>query len=332
MRPTAFGAKAIGFGGLLVGAFFVSPYSNLFFLQIAFLGALLGASAFGCARNVARLTGRVHEPRPFAAGSVDAVLDGELAGTRRTTHAVRIEFVLANGTRAVLCDAVEVPPATIVRVRGGLPPLPRGIHGIRAARAISTSPFGLFRAARTLVAPPALVVFPAPIDLPGLRTAAGLAAVAASLGDSPIVPGDDVVAGLREWRDGDSPRSVHWRATARRGQPIVKERDGSSGECVVVVLDRRGDATRVERALGETATLALASRDRAEPIELISQDTHLRFGEGGAPIDDLLRWLAGASVLPADAPSPPTGPPRALHLPRRSRATTPTRARTETPA
>ncbi len=317
MRPTAFGGKSLGFLGLLLAAFFVSPYTNLFFLQIAFFCVLLGASVVWCVRNVQGVGGRLIEPRPFAAGARDVALEAQLTSTRRTCRAVRLELQLEDDVHVVLRDAVDIARGATTRIEGVLPQLPRGIHAIRAAYAVSTFPFGLFRASRRLEAPPALIVFPSPAEIPGLRGGGGLAAAASALGDGPLVPGDDIVSSLREWRDGDSMRRMHWRATARRGRPIVKEQDGDSGGGLAVVFDRRGEPERIERALAELSALALAARERAEPLELVSQGMRERFGEGGAPIDELLRWLAATDVLPMTAAAPPSAPAGALRLPRR---------------
>ena len=322
MRPTRFGVKGFAFLLLLFAAFFVSPYSNLFFLQIAFFCVFLAASMFWCAMNLRRVGGRVLEPRPFAADSDGATLESELRVTGRVARSVRIELQLENGNRIELLDAFDVSPTSTARVEGALPAMARGLYRIRAARAWSAYPFGLFRSARTLLAPSALAVFPRPVDVPGVR-GCGLAATVAALSDGPLVPGEDVVGSLREWRDGDSVRHVHWRATARRGRPIVKDRDDSSATGLAIVFDRRGESDVIEHALAELTTLTIAARERAEPIELLSQGIHERFGEGARPIDELLRWLAGAMPLDQSAPAPPSAPAGAFRLPRLRRTALP---------
>ena len=41
------------------------------------------------------------------------------------------------------------------------------------------------------------------------------------------VPGDGDVRGLRPYRSGDSPRTIHWPSSARRGQLLVREYDSA---------------------------------------------------------------------------------------------------------
>ena len=71
--------------------------------------------------------------------------------------------------------------------------------------------------------------------------------------------------GLRDYRPGDSPRWIHWRTSARLGQPMVKEFEQQSEQDVAVLLDpwlprTKVDALRreaVEDAIRFCATVCL---------------------------------------------------------------------------
>jgi uncharacterized protein (DUF58 family) len=43
--------------------------------------------------------------------------------------------------------------------------------------------------------------------------------------------------GLRDYRPGDSPRWIHWRTTARLGQPMVKEFEQQNDQDLALLLD-----------------------------------------------------------------------------------------------
>lgn len=45
--------------------------------------------------------------------------------------------------------------------------------------------------------------------------------------------------GLRAYRPGDSPRWIHWRTSARRGQLVVREFEDLPGDDLVIVVDPR---------------------------------------------------------------------------------------------
>lgn len=51
------------------------------------------------------------------------------------------------------------------------------------------------------------------------------------------VPGDGDVRGLRPYRPGDAPRTVHWPSSARRGQLLVREYDSTQPINLVIVLE-----------------------------------------------------------------------------------------------
>jgi uncharacterized protein (DUF58 family) len=52
--------------------------------------------------------------------------------------------------------------------------------------------------------------------------------------------------GLRAFRAGDSPRWIHWRTTARRGELMVREFEDAPGEHFILVLDCRVPAGNVQ--------------------------------------------------------------------------------------
>lgn len=68
--------------------------------------------------------------------------------------------------------------------------------------------------------------------------------------------------GLRTFRAGDSPRWIHWRTTARRGELMVREFEDMPEEHLVLVVDVQERATGhdrelhlIERALSFAATI-----------------------------------------------------------------------------
>jgi uncharacterized protein (DUF58 family) len=69
------------------------------------------------------------------------------------------------------------------------------------------------------------------------------------------------VHGLRPFRTGDSPRTIHWKTSARRGELMVREFEDAPGDSLLLVLDPVLPATpdaeaRFEDAVSLAATLA----------------------------------------------------------------------------
>ncbi|MEX0670245.1 MAG: DUF58 domain-containing protein [Pirellulales bacterium] len=123
----------------------------------------------------------------------------------------------------------------------------------RVAPAIETNqPFGVVTARRTLAMPAAVIVWPARADVRvpyGLVAAAGVGRemserITGHFGDA---------IGARDYRAGDSVRSIHWAHTARRGVLVVRERPGTAGAVVRLVVDHRIHVSTSDGSAGADA-------------------------------------------------------------------------------
>ncbi|MBD2018970.1 DUF58 domain-containing protein, partial [Leptolyngbya sp. FACHB-36] len=80
-------------------------------------------------------------------------------------------------------------------------------------------------------------------------------------------------AELREYGSGDDPRFIDWKATARRGQPLVRVLEPEQEQTLIILLDRgrlmtanvRGLA-RFDWGLNATLSLALAGLHRGDRV------------------------------------------------------------------
>lgn len=312
MRLTRFGLHGLLFHGVMVGAFLASPYSNLFFLLLAFLTLAGLAGALGAWRNLRGVTGELGELPPVAAGTP---LHVPLALRADAPARFGVEAVLRLEGGARLAGRVERLEGSATLSLAG-EPLPRGCHALREAFASAIHPFGIVRTRRALALRPGaeLVVYPAPLEALVGRTAGQ--ALDELLGRTDPGPGDLQPAGLRDHRASDGVRGVHWRASARRGSLVVTEWEGASGCGLEVLLDRRAAPDELERALSAISALVLLARAGKESLSLATQGLRATFGPGQRPWSEALRFLARAQALPADGPAPPAVSPAVLRLPR----------------
>jgi uncharacterized protein (DUF58 family) len=114
--------------------------------------------------------------------------------------------------------------------------LPRGRYVFEETKAVIEDPFGLERAEIGQHAPGALLVHPRLTDLDRLfsegsgRTRDGRRLLLRRQS------GFDFHS-VREYEQGESLRRVHWRATAKRGQLMVKELEDAPRDEIAVLLD-----------------------------------------------------------------------------------------------
>jgi uncharacterized protein (DUF58 family) len=139
----------------------------------------------------------------------------------------------------------------------------RGIVRIQRIRIASTHPFGIFRAWTWLHVSAEMLVYPAPEGTLGMPA-----------GHSPR-PGQhvrrgagvDEWAGLRPFRDGDSPRQVDWKAYAREAPLLVKEYQAFNSElhCFDYARVR---LPQVEARLSQLARWVVDADSQGEPYSL----------------------------------------------------------------
>jgi uncharacterized protein (DUF58 family) len=128
---------------------------------------------------------------------------------------MRLEAALPPGRR----NLADLPPRSRQRLDLPLAAPRRGIVRIGRLRLSTAHPFGLFRVWTWVHTEVTMLVYPHPHGgLPMPADSARNAGARAHAG-----AGADEWAGLRPFRDGDSPRQVDWKAYAREAPLLVKE-------------------------------------------------------------------------------------------------------------
>ncbi len=152
--------------------------------------------------------------------------------------------------------AVRLSPAQTLTLHTTVTMPRRGRHVLPPAVVATRFPFGLFVKRRELSVPEAVTVYPRihPVrpeggqsHRPGSGEASGRRARVGEF------------FGLRDYREGDDPRRIYWRALARSNRPVVREHE-SLGD-TEVVLDLAPGTTGdpgFEREVERVASLAVA--------------------------------------------------------------------------
>jgi uncharacterized protein (DUF58 family) len=101
-----------------------------------------------------------------------------------------------------------------------------------------TDPFGLVELTRSFKAQDALLVTPEVHSLVSARIGGEWATNGESRPRAAAADGEEDVT-VREYRDGDDLRRVHWRSSARRGELMVRREDQPWQSRATVILDTR---------------------------------------------------------------------------------------------
>jgi uncharacterized protein (DUF58 family) len=179
-----------------------------------------------------------------------AVFAGDTAAVRVTLgdDAARARGGLEGALEGAILATGTLAGAARLRLELPLPAPRRGVLRVERVRLSTALPFGLFRAWTWVHSPLELLVYPQPHgSLPMPVSAAPLSGVRGRGGAAL-----DEWAGLRAFRDGDSPRQVDWKAYAREAPLLVKEYQASGAELRLFDFDDLRSAD-VEARLAQLA-------------------------------------------------------------------------------
>ncbi len=139
----------------------------------------------------------------------------------------------------------------------------RGYYTIGPLKLTSSSLFGLHSPVSAQFQPGHLVVYPRvlPLERLGLPTRSPLVALPAR---TPLFEDPSCVIGARDYQPGDSPRHIHWTASAGSGRLLVKRYRPSISRETLICLDMDRDGYEGEYRFGapELAIVAAASLAR----------------------------------------------------------------------
>ena len=158
----------------------------------------------------------------------------------------------------------------------------RGRFSTGPLRVRTTDPFGLVQLDRQFVATNEVMVTPRVVPLPAVRTAGG----GGNTGDARphrigVVGQDDAL--VREYRQGDDVRRIHWPSTAHWGELMVRREEQAWDPSASIVLDSRAGAhagrgvnNSIEWAISAAASIALHFLDDGFSVEIYEADGPLR--------------------------------------------------------
>lgn len=141
----------------------------------------------------------------------------------------------AEGLALATAYVVRIEPHTVVEIEATVLFPTRGRYVLESSSALTRFPFGLFEKSREWEARHEILVEPAPITEESWH-----GELVSKLGevDIPKTGSGEEFFGLRDFREGEDARNIHWKSSARRGSLLVRETQLRHHRRVtVVVLD-----------------------------------------------------------------------------------------------
>lgn len=270
LRPTRWGLAFLA-ACVVLGLAAVNTGNNAL---MAILGLALGSyvvSGMWSRQVLGAIRARVVLPREIFAGR-PVVVELELHNASRLFPAYGLVVRRGDGRAVVREPLLERGTARRHSVETVFPE--RGWHRLEPWRIEVQLPLGFFLKSKELVVDTEVLVYPRlaaaarnPLRRGGGRRAPDALEARGREGD---------VVQLRNFREGDEVRSLHWKQTARQQTPVVVERQRAAEKPVVFVVDPRLDdpqdaaqRARFERLISEVATGVVRRLREGVPVGLV---------------------------------------------------------------
>ncbi|WP_427385206.1 DUF58 domain-containing protein [Janibacter sp. G56] len=238
---------------------------------------------------------------------IDEVADVTLTienGSSRTSPLMlaeeQVDYALGDRPRFVLPRMSRGEARTLhYRVRSHA----RGRHRLGPLAVRVKDPFELTTRATTLSGGDEVIVLPRAVPLGGGPPASGTGGE----GEVPhmaALHGEDDIA-IREFRDGDDLRRIHWPSTARTGEMMVRQEDRPARRRAIVLLDTSSDvhagtgtAGSFEWAVTAAASVCAHLIEHGYAVHLVTPDT-------AAVSSEPVTLVTALDVLAVMAPTDP---------------------------
>lgn len=295
---TAFSARGVGLGtaGLVFGALGVGLAAPILVYCGVFMVCVFGVSCVWMLLSVNTFVTRFPYarrevvPHPLTAGVpgiVTVTIQSDGTRASRWRRSVMQSLDIREQAASELTGGMGTK-ASVARSEGTLTltysllPARRGRWPLGPALVHTADPFGVLWADTAVGDAELVPVWPAVIDLGGSAGALMGHADRIVLGARTPSPDD---ASLRDYREGDDMRRVHWASSARRGTMLVRSDERAGRRPATVLLDLPRDPHALEWAVSAGASIALSVLGSGHPVRMLgaglNPDTARHLGEHG---------------------------------------------------
>jgi uncharacterized protein (DUF58 family) len=310
------------FVGITVGVGFaaINTGNNLLYLLLGMMLSLIIASGVLSEMSLRELAvsrqppPRLYAERPFLMGIGLKNKKGRLP-----SFSIEVEDLVGGRPLDKKCYFLKLPSGRTQHTSYRHTFARRGRYTFTAFRLSTKFPFALFRKSRLIDLPCEVLVYPAVTPL-----SPQMAPSARAFGDEAQGPRGrrGEFHGLHEFREGDDPRDIHWRSTARKGRTMVREHEDEAARRISIFIDnslpegptsaQRDPETDagLERAVSMAASLATEFLERGYSVRMVARGEALPWLQGVSSLGRVLSMLA---LLPTVTPDVPwAAPPDAV--------------------
>ncbi len=220
---------------------------------------------------------------------------------RLVSYSVEIEDQAVAELNDRRCYFLKIAPGATQSATYRRVPKKRGIMRFSSFRVSTRFPFSLFEKWREFDTEAELLVFP---ELRTTRLPEGLSRDEGHERGVSKGRGTETRE-LRDYREGDEVRSIHWRRSAAMGKPVVREFEREAASLYCFVLDNAlhpqandVDVSDIETQISRVAFLIERALSRGASVEVCARGARSVLLGGDSTPDPIWRFLA---LLPIEA-------------------------------
>ena len=289
-----------------VGLAAINTGNNLLYLLLGWLLSVILASGFMSNAMLRAIRVERRLPRKAHAGNLCAVgLELHNDKLRLVSYSVTITDMIDDHLLDQSCFALRIEPRSKQQLHYQHHFTRRGRHRFTGFVLATRFPFGLFEKSLRVSYEQEFIALPRLVPTKRLPMSTRL------VGDSKSNQKDrqGEFFGLREFREGDDKRAIHWASSARRDRLVVREFEKESQRRVTIVVDNalpRHFGWEQQQAL-ETAIIRAASYARTYAqqnyaVGLVTRGTHIPIAHGQGQLLRIFRTLAVLEAASDDIP------------------------------
>jgi uncharacterized protein (DUF58 family) len=289
----------IGFGAINTG-------NNLLYLLLGWMMSVIIASGILSEQSLRGLVAtrqapaRIFAGRPFLMG-----ISLKNAKGRLSSFSIEIEDLVDDRPLDKKCYFLKVPAGRTQTTSYRHTFARRGLYRFQGFRISTKFPFALFRKSRDVDHAGEIIVYPAihPVTPPVPGNQLGGEDARARLGRR------GEFFGLREYRDGDDTRDLHWASSARQGRLMVREYEQESHRRATILVDNalpaaasERDKDALERAISLAASLAAHYLHIGYAVRLVARGAQVPSASDPSQLNKILRALALLETVTNEIP------------------------------
>ncbi len=265
---------------MFMGLAAINSQANLLFGVFGLMIGVLVISGFISRLVLRRLRVRREIPEAVVVGDVSTIIY-EFTNGKRFLPSLSVGLSELDGVEAF----TKQPSTYLLHAAGGMTatvptevmPKRRGLHKLSRYQISTSFPFGFIKRAIERSEEDTIIVYPplAKVDNRVLQMAQSAEKTGSTM--RPRRGGQDEFYGVKEFRNGENPRWIYWKRSARTGVMVSKEMTQVAPPRLLLLVDTflrdrsEDEHVRVERAIAMAGSLAAVALEQGISVGMCAR-------------------------------------------------------------